>query len=1387
VKQGVQLLLERVQRHRAFPRLAAANGQNLPTTLSPVNAVSHLGRPRFIPVLAERSAPNSRVQESSNIETDFDFQDRYDTVSEGQSIVLSSEPDLMTQAEFSNQEFENNTIQEHQQILEINTPQAFEQPTENSSNNAASEIRATDLPNEVLPKSDTKMTASRAASDQVQVVTQQTNRQDSSLQAREPQTSLPASLPTPIPGTSQPRETPTTASSKQNTSVEVSQTLESEIPQATASFESEIPQATASFESENDQTAQRYSAPIRSEPNQIENVKLSSQQPPVSTHSNLLETEPLSTEDVNQINDTSNKTPKSVAQQLLEQPSRTARNPSRLESTLESLRQFAGQPNLNESAIQTELGSSQPAQPGTRAVKTAGIPQQVRPSLGVAQKPNVAQRSAEPDLEASTSDFVPAGTKAQNPTTQDSKISLEAQALTPENPAVQTETSKSQNPTIENIPELDQTEPVQSRTTPFDSERGNVDQLNLTKVESIQAATQTDLDQTELRQLEPTIIEVIEPNQTNLESQQTQIPRVQSAPTELPQVPPTLPQVPPTLPQVLPAQSDLKRDTNLESATDQKSSNNTDTAKTSSNPNIPTALPVPESNVSEQEKLEAAERVAYQRSVMLRAERSKRALAAKEELERDLSEIRPQTLDTSVEQFNEPQQNAVPDVKPLLESQNQSQPTPNIETILEPQVNTASVEARNTQIVESMTSDPNVAVESNSSDQIEFNDDQVVTNQSTGILDETPPTASSEIQASELSQIQASELSQIQASEPSQIQASEPSQIQASEPSQTPSSSQVAPSQDLPPSSLKNTEGVNVYNPQRRVQRVIAPRPPKPKPEPNAAEKLFAEMPTISEQDVINIIRKAQGLPPIEAKSQAPNPVQTKDTIESQNTQANSNLIEEILPPTEQDIEQNTSSLTTTPSSQANQNARVEQVSMDQTQTQEDFTASSSNADTNQSHDAAQQPKAQTNAANTRTTNQTERIIVDAHGGKVHIFNPPNRRVVPPRPPKPERQKNEAERFFDALEVTETADELFQRVVKNRLKPDANTEPQNTEMNQNLNAATQNSSIDTPIQPVNQGLRPNLPNLAKPQTLSNQAANQVNNQRSSENPVIAGNPSVTANSNMTGNPTVQLSQNAIRFLKPIVGIDPNEVKIYRDPQSERLTKAARADALTIGDTILLSNQQPLESPETLGLIAHELTHVARNRQTRFVPPVARGNVNLESSAQAGNEEGLALGVEALARQGWTNLNQTNNQNMQNQSSNQTFSRQTTPNNADTDRSRYGGLPAPADMPQWFIKDGIPPQASTPSAPRTNASSTMPATSSFVPQAPTNTLAASMGAQAASQGRDIPTPPPAAGPLPESEKPKPEPASSRAAPDLDAMARQVYTILKRRLANERHRM
>ncbi len=75
-----------------------------------------------------------------------------------------------------------------------------------------------------------------------------------------------------------------------------------------------------------------------------------------------------------------------------------------------------------------------------------------------------------------------------------------------------------------------------------------------------------------------------------------------------------------------------------------------------------------------------------------------------------------------------------------------------------------------------------------------------------------------------------------------------------------------------------------------------------------------------------------------------------------------------------------------------------------------------------------------------------------------------------------------------------------------------------------------------------------------------------------------------------------------RFLRPLVGIDPAQVRFYHGAEADQTTSAHGADALTSGDAVVLSAGHMDESPETLGLLAHELTHVARQHVTRFVPP-----------------------------------------------------------------------------------------------------------------------------------------------------------------------------------------
>jgi hypothetical protein len=77
------------------------------------------------------------------------------------------------------------------------------------------------------------------------------------------------------------------------------------------------------------------------------------------------------------------------------------------------------------------------------------------------------------------------------------------------------------------------------------------------------------------------------------------------------------------------------------------------------------------------------------------------------------------------------------------------------------------------------------------------------------------------------------------------------------------------------------------------------------------------------------------------------------------------------------------------------------------------------------------------------------------------------------------------------------------------------------------------------------------------------------------------------------------------FLQPLVGIDLTGVRVHRGILAEQLTTSYQADAITVGNEVAIANGHTEETPETLGLLAHEFTHVARRSDPRFVPPIVR--------------------------------------------------------------------------------------------------------------------------------------------------------------------------------------
>jgi len=281
-----------------------------------------------------------------------------------------------------------------------------------------------------------------------------------------------------------------------------------------------------------------------------------------------------------------------------------------------------------------------------------------------------------------------------------------------------------------------------------------------------------------------------------------------------------------------------------------------------------------------------------------------------------------------------------------------------------------------------------------------------------------------------------------------------------------------------------------------------------------------------------------------------------------------------------------------------------------------------------------------------------------------------------------------------------------------------------------------------------------------------------------------------------------------RFLQPLVGIDPASVQVYSDPAATQFVARANADALAVGDVVALGTGQlpGAGTPETLGLLAHELTHVARSREHRFIPPIARAT---GQQARAGGESVPPTDEEALARTVEARVMRAAeaDQNAERQSLPLAFAapRRAVPPpvaawepaditpadladeasvptgdaqgpaaaSADTPRvaAAWNGLPTPWEpLPNWLA---------TP-APSAYSAPPLPAPS------PTASGVAAPGAtapavQLAEHGRAVDEAAPTGAAAPSEQH-----AARPPEPDLDALARQVYAVLRRRLAVEGRR-
>jgi hypothetical protein len=283
-------------------------------------------------------------------------------------------------------------------------------------------------------------------------------------------------------------------------------------------------------------------------------------------------------------------------------------------------------------------------------------------------------------------------------------------------------------------------------------------------------------------------------------------------------------------------------------------------------------------------------------------------------------------------------------------------------------------------------------------------------------------------------------------------------------------------------------------------------------------------------------------------------------------------------------------------------------------------------------------------------------------------------------------------------------------------------------------------------------------------------------------------------------PPTPLPESTRQFLQPLVGIDPATVQVYHNAAAERATSALNVDAFAVGDTVALSAGNAPSAPETLGLLAHELTHVARARQPRFVPPVMTSSVGAPFIPPLGttlaprpvasdspdfvhvptDEEAVAGTVESrvtrAARQAEAREFSPTAPVSPGAAQVPSVRPMGAPGDGAARRERqdWGGLPAPWEpLPEWFTAMGGGSMGATPSVPQT-----------FAAEGQGN--AGAMGSQAAIQFAETTRSASAESSDEGGHATEHGHRDAQPAPDLDQMAKQVYEIIKRRLTNERRR-
>ncbi|WP_189068634.1 eCIS core domain-containing protein [Deinococcus radiotolerans] len=227
-----------------------------------------------------------------------------------------------------------------------------------------------------------------------------------------------------------------------------------------------------------------------------------------------------------------------------------------------------------------------------------------------------------------------------------------------------------------------------------------------------------------------------------------------------------------------------------------------------------------------------------------------------------------------------------------------------------------------------------------------------------------------------------------------------------------------------------------------------------------------------------------------------------------------------------------------------------------------------------------------------------------------------------------------------------------------------------------------------------------------------------------------------------------LAPGELAALRDVLGTSVADVRVIRRPEVAPALRAARADGLTLGDTVFLPHDLPLDRPAGLALAAHEFTHARRARDPLFVPSALT-----HAAPQAADEEAVALATEHAAFEH-------------------------TPDPAPPRRAP--GLPAPWEpLPTWSGEPSLssgprPGAARLPAAPAPRPSSPPPGPGA-VPW------------HAAAADRPAPAPPAKAASRPPEDQAVGRRAPQTAAVDLDQMARDVYARLREQLSQEMRRL